>query len=176
MRIGALVLVFGLNIPVPATAAEMDTPDPECINHGSPVQPDVTRSDLDELIGWIALHTDYDLRSVYNDPPEIVFCEVGDFIDYEADELLVDEILSAAYDPSRRRVYLVRPWTKEEPYDLSVLLHELIHAVQLDNRDWPCPGAPEWEAYSLQALWLQDHAIMPDFNWSAIYRLSQCRL
>ncbi|MDJ1016080.1 MAG: hypothetical protein QNJ35_06170 [Paracoccaceae bacterium] len=174
MRTGALVLVFGLSSLLSATTASADISEAECANDGSQVQPAVTHSDLVELIGWIALHTDYDLRSAYSDPPAIEFCEIGDLIEYEAEELLVDEILSAAYDPSRRRVYLVRPWTKEKPEDLSVLLHELIHAVQLDNRDWPCPGAPEWEAYSLQALWLQEHGIMPNFDWRAIFRLSQC--
>ncbi len=170
----AAVLVVGLSFFVINCAAATEPIDADCIAPEPSTRPAVTRSDLDSLIGWIALKTDYDLRSVYHDPPEIVFCQVGEIVDYEAERLLVDEILAAAYDLSRRRIYLVQPWTSEEPFDLSVLLHELIHAVQLDNRDWPCPGAPEWEAYTLQFLWLQDQGIMPDFDWRTIHKLSQC--
>lgn len=148
--------------------------DRECKLPMSSAAPAVTRSELDRVIGWIALRTDYDLSLVYRDPPEIVFCQVGEMVDYEADGLLVDELLAAAYDHSRRRIYLVQPWTAEDPFDLSVLLHEFIHATQLDNRDWPCPGAPEWEAYTLQALWLREQGIIPNFDWATIYRLSQC--
>ena len=146
----------------------------ECRNGGDPVLPTVTRADVDALIGWIAMKTDYDLSAVYRDPPEIVFCHVGEIVDYEDDGLLVDDVLNAAYDLSRRRIYLVLPWSPDDPVDRSALLHELVHAVQLDNRDWPCPGAPEWEAYGLQASWLREQGVATGFDWAAIYRLSRC--
>lgn len=168
------MLVLGL-ILLQTSGAESDVAiDRDCTLPMSSAAPVVTRSELDRVIGWIALRTDYDLSLVYRDPPEIVFCQVGEMVDYETEGLLVDELLAAAYDLSRRRIYLVQPWTAEDPFDLSVLLHELIHAAQLDNRDWPCPGAPEWEAYTLQALWLRERGVFPNFDWKAIYRLSQC--
>ncbi len=175
MRVsGALVL--GLILLLGDGSAAAEPVDPDCVAPGASPAPAVTRSALDGLIGWIALKTDYDLSVVYSHPPEIVFCQVGEIVDYEAEGLIVDEVLAAAYDLSRRRIYLVQPWTAEEPFDLSVLLHELIHAVQLDNRDWPCPGAPEWEAYRLQSLWLRERGIAVKFDWSAIYKLSRCPL
>mgnify|MGYP001817966097 CR=1 FL=1 len=174
MQIVAAVLVLGLSFLLTNDAAALEPSDTDCITPKPSTRPAVTRSDLDKLIGWIALKTDYDLSSVYRDPPEIVFCQVGEVVDYETEGLLVDEILAAAYDFSRRRIYLVRPWTAVEPFDLSVLLHELIHAAQLDNRNWPCPGAPELEAYTLQSIWLQEQGIIRGFDWSTIHKLSQC--
>ena len=174
MQIRAAARVVGLSFLLANGTAAAGPIDAGCIAPKQSTRPAVTRSDMDRLIGWIALKTDYDLSSVYRDPPEIVFCQVGEFVEYEAEGLLVDEILAAVYDLSRRRIYLVQPWTAEEPFDLSVLLHELIHAVQLDNRDWPCPGAPEWEAYTLQSHWLQEQGIMPNLDWDTIYKLSQC--
>ncbi len=172
LEVAVLVVALGL-LQANATAVD-ETFDPDCGTTKSSAPPAISRSDLDRLIGWIALKTDYDLSAVYRHPPEIVFCGIGEIVDYETDVLLVDEVLAAAYDLSRRRIYLVEPWTAEEPFDLSVLLHELIHAVQLENRDWPCLGAPEWEAYALQSLWLRERGIMLSFDWSTIYKLSQC--
>ena len=158
-----------------STVAALAEPfDAGCIVPETSTEPVVAQSDLDKLIGWIALRTDYDVSSVYHNPPEIVFCQVGEIVDYEAEGLLVDEILAAAYDLKRRRIYLVKPWATDDLFDLSVLLHELIHVVQLDNRDWPCAGAPEWEAYTLQSVWLRNQGIIAGFDWSTIYKLSQC--
>ncbi len=170
----SVALLVGLILLLSDGAAADAPVVPDCAAPESSPAPAVTRSDLDALIGWIALKTDYDLSAVYRDPPEIVFCQVGEIVDYEAEGLIVDQVLAAAYDLSRRRIYLVQPWTAEEPFDLSVLLHELVHAVQLDNRDWPCPGAPEWEAYGLQSLWLREQGVAVSFDWSAIRTLSQC--
>ncbi|SMX22988.1 DUF6647 family protein [Boseongicola aestuarii] len=174
MRFGGPVLGCVLVLLLATGVAAAEQSELECSSPAQQAQSVVTRNDLDTLIGWIALKTDYDLSSVYHDPPEIVFCEVGDVVDYETDGLLVDELLAAAYDLSRRRINLVRPWAADDPYDLSVLLHEVIHAVQLDNRKWPCLGAPEWEAYALQSLWLAEHGIVPDFDWDFIYMISLC--
>ena len=174
MRFWASVLCIGLAGLLTNGTAAAEPTDLDCVAPATTPGPAVNRSDLDRLIGWIALRTDYDLRAVFRDPPEIVFCQVGEFVDYEVDEILVDEILAAAYDLSRRRIYLVQPWSANDPFDLSVLLHELIHVVQLDNRDWPCPGAPEWEAYTLQSLWLMDQGLIPNFDWNTIRQLSEC--
>jgi hypothetical protein len=138
------------------------------------VPPDVPASLMTELIGWIALHTMYDVRGLANDPPEIRFCAVGSLIDYEGTDLRVEPELRAAYDLPDRVVHLVLPWSATDPVHRSILLHELVHDVQLSNRDWDCVGQPEWEAYTLQALYLEAQGIIADFDWPAIRRLSTC--
>ncbi len=174
MQFRAAALRVALILLCSSGAATSEPFDAGCMVAETSPEPAVTRSVLNELIGWIALRTDYDVSAVYRDPPEIVFCHVGEIVEYEAEGLLVDEILAAAYDLTKRRIYLVEPWSAEDSFDLSVLLHELIHAVQLDNRDWPCTGAPEWEAYMLQSVWLRYQGIVADFDWNTIYRLSKC--
>lgn len=134
----------------------------------------VSQDVLDHLTGWIALHTSYDVSQLYHSPPEILFCGVGDIVDYESSTILVEPFLEAAYDLPNRRIYLVTPWSEKEPFDRSVLLHELVHDVQLSNREWECVGAPEMEAYLLQAKYLEDFTIIANFNWQRIYALSRC--
>lgn len=129
---------------------------------------------LNDLVGWIARNTDYDVSLTYRSPPAIIFCEVGDTVTYEGAGLIVDPALRAAYDLRDRRIHLVAPWSSENPFDVSVLLHELIHDVQLANRVWDCIGAPEFEAYWLQDKWLAERGIRPGFDWGAIRMLSRC--
>jgi hypothetical protein len=139
-----------------------------------PLSPRVPEALFNELVGWIATHTMYDVGVTWKNPPEIVFCAVGDIIAYEGHDLLVDPALRAAYDLPARRIHLVEPWSPDSLADRSILLHELIHDVQLLNRDWPCLAAPEWEAYRLQDLWLQEQSVILPFDWPAIRRLSEC--
>ena len=136
--------------------------------------PQVEQALYADLVGWIALHTVYDVSRTWYDPPEIVFCVEGEIIDYEGRDLLVDPALRAAFDLPARRIHIVLPWSPDGLIDRSILLHELIHDVQLHNRDWDCLGAPEWEAYRLQDLWLQEHGVILPFDWPAIRHLSEC--
>ncbi len=158
----------------PALALEPETACP--VPPPAPLSdlPVVTERLLDDLTGWIALHTGYDVSVTYRDPPLITFCDIGDTVTYEGREILVDEALRAAYDARDRHIHIVLPWTADDAFDRSVLLHELIHDVQLRNRDWECIGAPEWEAYKLQDMWLREHGVVHDFNWLVIYMLSRC--
>jgi hypothetical protein len=160
--------LFLSGAPAPATEAVCG-PGPE-----NAAAPEVPSALLTELTGWIALHTMYDVRELAASPPEIRFCAVGSDIDYEDQTLRVEPELRAAYDLSRRVVHLVLPWSADNPYHRSVLLHELIHDVQLSNRDWACTGEPEWEAYTLQAIYLEERGIIPPFDWASILRLSRC--
>jgi hypothetical protein len=136
--------------------------------------PKVSQTLYADLVGWIALHTVYDVSRTWYEPPEIVFCSAGDIIAYEGRDVLVDPALRAAYDLPARRIHIVLPWSPDGLIDRSILLHELIHDVQLQNRDWDCVGAPEWEAYRLQDQWLQEQCVILPFDWPAIRRLSEC--
>lgn len=134
----------------------------------------VSEKVINDLTGWIALHTSYDVSLLYTDPPMISFCNVGDTIDHEAATIIVEPFLRAAYNLPEREIHLVAPWSEQDPYDRSVLLHEMIHDVQLSNREWACIGAPEMEAYLLQARYLEEQGLSPNFDWQSIYTLSRC--
>lgn len=150
------------------SASRAQSPE-ECADW--PVIPDTL---IPDLTAWIALHTMYDVGELYRSPPRIEFCSVGDWINYEEGELRVEPELRAAYNHPSDTVFLVLPWSADNPYDRSVLLHELIHDVQLANRDWPCVGAPELEAYLFQAEYLAAYDIDPGFDWRSIFLLSLC--
>ena len=129
---------------------------------------------VEDLAKWIEVNTSYDVRRILLDPPRVVFCNTEEIIQYEGQELRVEPGIRAAFDATDRVIFLVRPWDTTNTYDISVLLHEMIHDVQLTNRRWDCKGAPEWEAYNLQAAWLREHGIEPEFDWLQIYMTSRC--
>ena len=172
-RFSLLVLVVA---NMHATAAMADS---ECETFSTeslaPVPTEaIDRETLNQLIAWIALNTMYDVSLTYRSPPAITFCEIGEHVPYEETELLVDEMLGAVYDQQRRTIHLVQPWSSHDLHDLSTLLHELIHDVQLENREWSCTGEPELEAYWLQNKWLVERGEHLDIPWSAILELSTC--
>ena len=152
----------------PAPAATDTGDEKKC------AEPEVPADVVTDLVGWIALHTMYDVTGLVQNPPDITFCELGDRIAYEEIDLTVEPGLRAVYDLPRRQIFLVLPWSHDNPVHRSVLLHELVHVVQLDDRVWPCTGAPELEAYLLQAQYLKEHGIEADFDWGAIFLLSIC--
>lgn len=127
-----------------------------------------------DLLRWIGGATGYDITAALAKPPEIDFCITGEVIPYEDDIMTVPDDLRAAYDWPNRRILLVRPWTADDPRDRAALLHELIHHVQLLNRSYECPQAPEWEAYKLQEAWLAENRIEAGFDWLVIYMASRC--
>lgn len=124
-----------------------------------------------ELLDWIVASTDY---APALPPPEIVFCETGDCIPYETGTVIVGETLNGAYDRYNARIVLIRPWDVTDTRDQSILLHELVHHVQLGNRDFDCLAATELEAYRLQDAYLSQHGIASGFDWSQINLLSSC--
>ena len=127
-----------------------------------------------ELLGWIADNSGYSIRTALENPPDVQTCATGDVIEYEHEAAIIDEGIRALYDFEARLIYLVDPWNPDNPRDRSILLHELIHVVQLDNREWECIGAPEWEAYKLHEAWLNEQGLEADFDWLRIYFVSRC--
>lgn len=168
---GIVCAAVSLGLPALAeTAPPLPAPVPDC-----QTIPEAFSTQLfDELIGWIALHTSYDLLPAYQAPATVSFCEIHQAVEYEGADLIVEEGLLAAYDVTRRHIYLVEPWSPEDLYDRSVLLHEMVHDIQWSNREWNCAGEPELEAYMLQNKWLLEHGISHPFNWGLIFRMSEC--
>ncbi len=141
---------------------------------------DLSRKDqiatlIQELLDWIDLNTAYDVTISRKMPPAVNFCRSGDSIIYEDQDLNVDDRLAAVYDIKSRTITIVEPWSPEKHYDVSRLLHELIHDVQTRKRTWTCWGDAEWKAYKLQEKWLAARGIQSGFNWMQIFVLTRCR-
>ena len=77
------------------------------------------------------------------------------------------------YDEITETIYLAEPWSADTLYDVSVLLHEMVHHRQAQQH-WYCPQAQEWRAYQIQAQWLVEQDIEDEFYWPAILLQSSC--
>ena len=163
-----LAFSFGLAVllHLPLAHAEDGPENPQtCI---------VSDSLTGELLDWISGNTDYDVSPVRNNMPEISFCQAGDDILYHDEHMIVEPNTEALYDTRKRRILLVGSWSQTNTRDIGNLLHELIHAVQFDNREWTCLGQPEWETYKLHEKWLAENGVEADFDWFMIYMISRC--
>jgi len=172
-------MVAGLG-GIPASAhilADSETPG-NCPLPPGPyvIQPSVlpTKALITDLLNWIGGNTDYDVASSLAHPPTVSFCNTGETLVYEGDHVAVPSDLRGAYDWPATRVLLARPWAAESLRDQSVLLHELGHHVQLQNRRYSCLQEPEWQAYKLQEAWLAEQGIASGFDWLVIYMASRC--
>ena len=158
-------------------------PQAEATNSGDPLRqpdpsseptPSVAPELIESLIAWVGAHSNYDVSKALSNPPTVDFCRRGTIVDYEGEDLIVERPLVAFYDIKKRHIFLVEPWDPENSAQVSTLLHELTHDVQHLNKDWPCWGKAEWEAYKLQESWLLEQGQTPAFNWSDIFLQSLC--
>lgn len=156
----ALVLILTMVLPVAAQA---------CPDAMPLVLPAGTTA---KLVRWIEAHSPYANNDL--SPPEILICRAGEVIAYESRSVIVSRQLRAAYDVANDRIFLVAPWSVDDPRDLSSLVHELVHHFQFDARKWRCPQATEPEAYRLQQLWLAEHGIDAGFDWIQIHVKARC--
>ena len=61
----------------------------------------------------------------------------------------------AIYDDVRQTIYLPDTWTGTTPAELSVLVHEMVHHLQLAGQlKFECPAQREAVAYQAQEKWL----------------------
>lgn len=71
-----------------------------------------------------------------------------------------DPITIAYYDASGPYVVLPKGWRPEDPFHLSMLVHELVHHLQEEaGLTYACPGLREREAYGAQQLWLESQGL-----------------
>lgn len=61
----------------------------------------------------------------------------------------------AVYDDASRTILLPEGWSGRSPAELSILLHELVHHIQIMAQlKYECPAAREKLAYAAQEKWL----------------------
>jgi hypothetical protein len=66
--------------------------------------------------------------------------------------------LLAFYNMRTRTIYMPSDWTGEDPAELSILVHEMVHHFQVvEDESFPCSGARERDAYAAQGRWLAQH-------------------
>ena len=74
-------------------------------------------------------------------------------------ENLVANTPIALYNNEQKTIILKDQWNRKTIKNRSILLHELVHHMQYEagiERDYPCRGAIEREAYEAQNKWLKE--------------------
>ena len=127
---------------------------------------------VENLDDWIDVHSEY---ARHPDAPEIQWINRAQAARLQTTAQTAKlETTRGLYDPEAGTIYLVRPWDRRKPYDVSVLLHELIHHRQTKTGHWYCPGAQEQDAYKLQDAWLAQLGLRADVNWIAVILEAGC--
>jgi len=80
----------------------------------------------------------------------------------------------AFYDPAKSVIALISPFDPHDPYDLLVVLHELVHHRQHGAAHWYCAGVQEKSAYELQSQWLAERGLPDRINWIAVILEAGC--
>jgi hypothetical protein len=73
----------------------------------------------------------------------------------------------AVYEATTKTIYLRDNWSGDNPAELSVLVHEMVHHLQnAGNLKFECPQEREQTAYAAQERWLGlfGHDLLHDFE------------
>jgi hypothetical protein len=66
-----------------------------------------------------------------------------------------NEEIEAVYNEDTKTIYLLWGWTTQSIKDVSVLVHEMVHHLQLSKGErYSCPAERERLAYEAQEKWL----------------------
>jgi hypothetical protein len=104
---------------------------------------------------WLA--TNFAL-SPAKQPPDLVRVSAARLVEirYGSVSAVAPGDVVAAYDDSRRTIYLGEDWSGRSPGDISVLVHEMVHHLQASaDMRFACPAEREVLAYRAQDAWLR---------------------
>ncbi|AXI56378.1 hypothetical protein C1J05_19370 [Sulfitobacter sp. JL08] len=125
---------------------------------------------IEELHYWIDTTT---VLPAADTSATIVFVDAQDLAEPSEMASMIGSTPRGLYDPDTGTISLVRPWSAENPQDVAVLLHELVHHRQ-GGKHFYCEAAKEHAAYHVQKNWLAEREITLDVNWIAIVLASSC--
>ena len=128
------------------------------------------------LFLFIAAETNYNTDLPY---PEIVFLPKSELVEMYVGDSQKDYTptdLWAFYNLESKKIFLRDTWDLHNPWNKSILLHELIHYVQdMNGVKFPCTQAMEKESWPLQQKYLrQYHGIEWDYDALWFLMISTC--
>lgn len=134
-------LATALTAAFVATTVQADGMIPRIEGVKSPYEAPAIAALLPSLDTWITAYSDYP----ETDRPlaAITLVEPGFSLEHDGKAMQLGGTLRGLYDAESATIYLVRPWFGDDPYDQSVLLHELVHHRQVDAKHWYCGQAME---------------------------------
>lgn len=159
-----LVAVQGDELPGPPTLATLTYQGP-----GVPDGTNVSPILVGELLRWV------ENESGYHPPaqPKVIASK---------DKFIAVLRAKRARFSDARAMYIPgmvildnNTWDERDMTQISLLVHDLVHHAQLySNKKYACNAAKEFEAYTLQNKWLQQHGESFFASDAWIERLSSC--
>lgn len=114
------------------------------------------------LLIWLGANSDFNVNM---DIPVVMFLPQDQMeLQYFGESHTDDHSeLYAFYDTQKNIIVLPDTWDRRDPWDLSVLLHEMIHYVQDQNEtEFNCTAEMEKDSWPLQQKYLLE---IHDFEW-----------
>ena len=129
---------------------------------------------LTALMIWLGANTPFNTNY---DIPGVIFLpqEQMEEMFYKGTDKMPNT-LHGLYDTESDTIILPDTWDRRKPWDLGVLLHEMVHYLQdQNNMDFICTAEMEKEAWPIQQRYLKerhDYAWDYDGLWYAV--ISTC--
>jgi hypothetical protein len=156
--------------------AKSDTPDDVHAGQES-LSVKISSETVHSYINWIIQQTGWPAADV---PPIRVtsFAHLRELSGLSSDEEWIRP--AAFYSKSEHLIYLADSWNKDDLVDQSILVHELVHHLQMeDDIQFACWGRYEAQAYELQIQWLRAQGVKDPHNLlhaskASIESLAEC--
>lgn len=100
----------------------------------------------------------------YIEPPPIAYLTRDELRERSrhGNELGTRYSIGGMYNSRDDVVYLPTTFELSDPYQQSILVHELVHYLQDRHTiHYPCRASYEEQAYRLQAVWMERHGLRP---------------
>ena len=117
---------------------------------------------LTALMIWLGANTTLDTN---HDIPKVVFLpqEKMEQIYYVDEPEKLPNELHGIYDTDSDTIILRDTWDRRKPWDMGVLVHEMVHYLQdMNNVDFQCTAQMEKDAWPIQQKYLKDQH---DYDW-----------
>lgn len=130
---------------------------------------------LTALMIWLGANTTLDTN---HDIPTVLFLSQDEMesMFYKGEDPM-PHTLHGLYDSESDTIILPDTWDRRKPWDLAVLLHEMVHYLQDQNGiEFVCMANMEREAWPLQQKYLSEvHGTDWEYDELWYHMISTCR-
>jgi len=119
---------------------------------------------LTALMIWLGANTQLDTN---HDIPKVLFLPQAQmeklYYPEEQENLPNNNKLHGLYDTESDTIILLDSWDRRKPWDMAVLLHEMVHYLQdMNNLKFECTAEMERDAWPIQKQYLKEQH---DYVW-----------
>lgn len=119
---------------------------------------------LTALMIWLGANTPLDTN---HDVPKILFLsqdKMEKLYYVQEQESNPNNKLHGLYDTDKDTILLLDTWDRRKPWDMGVLVHEMVHYLQdVNGIEFSCVNEMERDAWPIQKKYLKE---MHDFEWN----------